>query len=101
MSTAMRSIGNPVSTICIGVLFFLFRGFFCEQDEQPATYYTKWTECFAMPNMEAQTVATLLVEEVIVRLGTPYVIHTDQGVQFEIQKTRTTPYHPQPDGREE
>ena len=45
-------------------------------------YYTKWTECFAMPNMEAKTVAKLLVEEVIVRFGTPYVIHTDQGVQF-------------------
>ena len=40
-------------------------------------YYTKWTECFAMPNMEAKTVAKLLVEEVIVRFGTPYVIHTD------------------------
>jgi 3'-phosphoadenosine 5'-phosphosulfate sulfotransferase (PAPS reductase)/FAD synthetase len=36
-----------------------------------------------MPNMEAKTVAKLLVEEVIVRFGTPYVIHTDQGVQFE------------------
>jgi hypothetical protein len=45
-------------------------------------YYTKWTECFAMPNMEAKTVAKLLVEEVIVRFGTPYVIHTDQGVQY-------------------
>jgi hypothetical protein len=73
-------------------------------------YYTKWIECFTMPNMEAKTVATLLVEEVIVRFGTPYMIHTDQGVQFEsnlfqemcrllqIQKTRTTPYHPQSDG---
>jgi hypothetical protein len=46
-------------------------------------YYTKWTECFAMPNMEAKTVAKLLVVQVIVRFGTPYVIHTDQGVQFE------------------
>jgi hypothetical protein len=48
-----------------------------------SNYYTKWTECFAMPNMEAKSVAQLLVEEVIVRFGTPYVIHTDQGVQFE------------------
>jgi transposase InsO family protein len=60
--------------------------------------------------MEAKIVANLLVEEVIVRFGTPYVIHTDQGIQFEsnllqevcrllqIQKTRTTPcYHPQSD----
>ena len=46
-------------------------------------YYTKWTECFAMPNMEAKTMAKRLVEEVIVRFGTPYVIHTDQGAQFE------------------
>ena len=73
-------------------------------------YYAKWTECFAMPNMEAKKVAKLLVEDVIVIFGTPYVIHTDQGVQFEshlfqevyrllqIQKTRTTPYHPQSDG---
>jgi hypothetical protein len=29
---------DPVSTICIGALFFLFGGFFCEQNEQPATY---------------------------------------------------------------
>jgi transposase InsO family protein len=33
--------------------------------------------------MEAKTVAKPLVEEVIVRFGTPYVIHTDQGVHFE------------------
>jgi hypothetical protein len=46
-------------------------------------YYTKWTECLAMPNMEAKTVAILLVVQVIVRFGAPYVIHTDQGVQFE------------------
>jgi hypothetical protein len=25
-------------------------------------YYTKWTECFAMPNMEAKTVGKLLVD---------------------------------------
>jgi transposase InsO family protein len=55
-------------------------------------------------------VAKLLVEDVIVIFGTLYVIHTDQGVQFEshlfqkvcrllqIQKTRTTPYHPQSEG---
>jgi hypothetical protein len=38
--------------------------------------------------MEAKTVAKLLVEEVIVivRFGTPYVIHTDQGVQFESEQ---------------
>ncbi|CAG2219390.1 unnamed protein product [Mytilus edulis] len=72
-------------------------------------YYTKWTESFAMPNMEAKTVAKIIVEEVIVRIGVPHLIHPDQGRQFEsllfqemccilnIKKTRTTPYHPKSD----
>ena len=75
-----------------------------------ADYYTKWTEAFPLPNMEARTVAEKLVTEVISRLGVPHVIHTDQGRQFEsqlfrelcqilnINKTRTSPYHPQSDG---
>lgn len=73
-------------------------------------YFTKWTEAFPMPNMEAQTVARLIVEEVICRFGVPVLIHSDQGRQYEsllfrevchhlqIRKTRTTPYHPQSDG---
>lgn len=32
-----------------------------------ADYFTKWTECFAMPNMESKTVATKIVKEVITR----------------------------------
>ena len=72
-----------------------------------ADYYTKWTESFAMPNMEARTVASIIVEGVICRLGVPAVIHSDQGRQFEsklftemcsllgIRKTRITPYRPQ------
>jgi transposase InsO family protein len=75
-----------------------------------ADYFTKWTEAFPMPNMEAQTVAKLITEEVICRFGTPGCIHSDQGRQYEsllfsevckhlqIRKTRTTPYHPQSDG---
>jgi hypothetical protein len=37
-------------------------------------YFTKWTECFAMPNMEARTVVKIIVEEVIVRFGAPYFV---------------------------
>ena len=60
--------------------------------------------------MEAVTVAKILVNEVIARFGIPNQIHSDQGKQFEsklfkelcqllqIDKTRTTPYHPQSDG---
>ena len=73
-------------------------------------YFTKWTEALPIPNMEACTVAKVLVEKVLCRFGIPQVIHSDQGRQFEsnlfqemckllgIHKTRTTPYHPQSDG---
>ena len=73
-------------------------------------YFTKWTESFPMANMEARTVANIMVEHVIARFGIPEKIHSDQGRQFvsklstemcsllQIEKTRTTPYHPQSDG---
>ena len=46
-------------------------------------YFTKWTEGFPMANMEAATVAKIIVEEVITRYGAPSMIHSDQGVQYE------------------
>ena len=73
-------------------------------------YFTKWTEAYPMPDQEATTVANLLVREFICRFGIPSELHTDQGRQFEsnlfkeicslldIEKTRTTPFHPQSDG---
>ena len=75
-----------------------------------ADYYTKWTESYPMPNMEASTVAEIMVKEFIARYGIPSKIHSDQGRQFvsklfkemcrllQIEKTRTTPYHPESDG---
>lgn len=60
--------------------------------------------------MISATVAKIIVEEVIAKYGTPSVIHSDQGIQFESQlfsemcrlfnfkKTHTAPYHPQSDG---
>ncbi|PIK35202.1 Retrovirus-related Pol polyprotein from transposon [Apostichopus japonicus] len=75
-----------------------------------ADYFTKWTEAYPMADMEAETVARLLVEQFICRYGVPDELHTDQGRQFEselfqhmcrlldINKTRTTPFHPQSDG---
>lgn len=40
-------------------------------------YYTKWTESHPMPNMEATTVANILMTKVISRLGVPTIIHSD------------------------
>ena len=73
-------------------------------------YFSKWKEAYPMPNMEATTIATFLVNEFICRFGVPEYLHTDQGRNFEaslmkemcrllgIKKTHTTPYHPQSDG---
>ena len=73
-------------------------------------YFTKWKEAYAIPNQEATTIATKLVEEFICRYGVPLQIHTDQGRNFEsnlfqeicrilgIEKSRTTALHPQSDG---
>lgn len=45
-----------------------------------ADYFTKWTEAFALLNIEAKTVAAKVVEEFIARLGVPEVMHSDQGL---------------------
>ena len=75
-----------------------------------ADYFSKWTEAFPMKNKCADTVADILVENIILRFGMPLVIHSDQGRKFEnglmkslctllgCTKTRTAPYHPESDG---
>uniref|UniRef100_A0A5S6QWV2 RNA-directed DNA polymerase n=1 Tax=Trichuris muris TaxID=70415 RepID=A0A5S6QWV2_TRIMR len=73
-------------------------------------YFTKWTEAYATENMEAKTVAKVLVDNFITRFGPPESVHSDQGRSFEatllaetfqllgIKKTHTTSYHPQSNG---
>lgn len=73
-------------------------------------YFTKWPEAYAIPNHEAETVASVLVDQFFSRFGVPVELHSDQGREFEsrvfseccdlmgIYKTRTTPLHPQSDG---
>ena len=67
-------------------------------------------EVYPIPNQEATTVATKLIDELFCRFSIPDCLHSDQGQQFEseiiahvckllnIEKSRTTPYHPQSDG---
>ncbi|KAJ8006814.1 hypothetical protein DPEC_G00111130 [Dallia pectoralis] len=73
-------------------------------------YFTKWPEAYAIPDQEAETVAEALIGGIVSRFGVPQSIHTDQGRNFEsrvfselcrrlgVEKTRTTPLHPQSDG---
>lgn len=72
--------------------------------------FSKWTECFSIPNLEATTVADILVNQYISRWGCPLICHTDQGKTFEsklfvemcrllgIEKTRSSICHPQGNG---
>ena len=74
-------------------------------------HFTKWVEIFALPNQQAETCASVLLNEVISRYGCPYDIHSDQGRNYtsaifselcqylEIRKTRTSPYHPSGNGQ--
>jgi hypothetical protein len=73
-------------------------------------YFTKWPEAYAIPNQEATTIASILVDQFFSRFGMPNELHSDQGRNFEsavfkgccellgIHKTRTTPMRPQSDG---
>ncbi len=72
--------------------------------------FTKWIECFALPDQTAATVAHKIVFEYISRFGTPLTIHSDQGTNYESQlfqqicsllevnKVHCTPFHPQANG---
>ena len=73
--------------------------------------FSKFTQAFPTRDQKAATVARLLVEKWFYVYGVPDRIHSDQGRNFEselirrlcqtydIQKSRTTPYHPQGNGQ--
>ncbi|KRX35657.1 Retrovirus-related Pol polyprotein from transposon [Trichinella murrelli] len=46
-------------------------------------YFTKWTAAFPFANMEANTVAKVLVEKYIAYFGAPDYLHCDQGFSLE------------------
>jgi transposase InsO family protein len=73
-------------------------------------HFTKWCEAFPTKDKKASTVTDILVSKIFTRFGSPVVLHSDQGQNFEsnlmhnicnimgIDKRRTTAYHPQCDG---
>lgn len=66
---------------------------------------TKFSEAFALPNKEANTVARVLVEEYFMRYGISKEVATDQGTEFmnstmnsvckllKVKKLESTAYH--------
>ena len=75
--------------------------------------FSKWMEAYAIPNIEAKTVAERLVLEFISRFGVPVQIKSDRGKQFDcelfkflcefldVEHRMSTPFHPQGNSRVE
>ena len=76
--------------------------------------FTKWVDAFAIRSTEAETLARLLVNEVICRFGVLTAqLHYDQGANVRseviqgacrflgINQTQTTAYHPEGNGQVE
>ena len=75
--------------------------------------FTKYAITVALQDMTAATVANAKIDNWIMKIGAPDVIHTDQGSNFHselmqdicrifmIEKTRNTPYHSQGNGEVE
>ncbi|PIK56110.1 putative transposon Ty3-I Gag-Pol polyprotein [Apostichopus japonicus] len=73
--------------------------------------FTKYAQAFPCRNQTATTVARTLRDQWFSHYGVPLRIHSDQGRNFEshlirevcklygIQKSHTTPYHPQGNGQ--
>ena len=70
-------------------------------------HFTKWYEAIPLPDQTAITTANALVDHWISRFGCPHSLHSNQGRNFEskffeqlmqlleMDKIRTTPFHPQ------
>lgn len=73
--------------------------------------FSKFTQAYPARDQKASTVAKLLTEGWFYRYGVPKRLHSDQGRSFEgdlmkqlcqfyrIDKSRTTPYHPEGNGQ--
>ena len=76
-------------------------------------HYTRYAQAFPTKDQKASTVAKVLWEKYFVHYGLPKRVHSDQGRDFEsrlihelltmlgVEKSRTTPYHPQGDPQPE
>ena len=76
-------------------------------------HYTRYAQAFPTKDQKASTVAKVLLEKYFVHYGLPKRMHSDQGRDFEsrlvhevlsslgVEKSRTTPYHPQGDPQPE
>ena len=76
-------------------------------------HFTRFSQAYPTKDEKADTVAKVLWQKFVVNYGIPDRLHSDQGKCFEsavvrelcrllgVQKTKTTPYHPQGNGMTE
>ena len=120
-STAGKKRIAPLQTINVGIRFSKVAadilGPFTRAKISGATYilvltdyFTKYVVCVLLERTTAEDVARAIVENCVLTFGAPDCLHTHQGACFcsklllevckifEIEKTRTSPYHPQGNG---
>lgn len=73
-------------------------------------YFTRWADAFAVPAIDAVTVAKTIVEHCFCIFGIPHLLHSDQGQPFTselmtkvlrllgLKQGLSTPYWPQANG---
>ncbi len=73
-------------------------------------YHTRFPEAFATPDAKAETVAKLVMEQIVCRYGCPLELLSDRGTNFlsalvaelcrlcDTRKLNTSSWHPQTDG---
>ena len=71
--------------------------------------FTKWVELGIFPNKTAAGIAKWIETMILARYGTPHIIRTDNGKEFEgevdqlleeygVKRHKTSPGHPQANG---
>ena len=75
--------------------------------------FTKWVEAFPLKDTTTNTLATVMLNEIVCRYGVPSSLHSDQGANLcsgvihslcqllGISTTRTSAYHPEGNGQVE
>ena len=75
--------------------------------------FTKWVEAFPLRDTTANTLATIMLNEIVCRYGVPSSLHSDQGANLcssviqslcqllGVSTTRTSAYHPEGNGQVE